>query len=148
LQDVDSKIPPTEDQIKQCESTTNLNVSNQSTKDWYCLLRDAQSELSKQLPPNGIPYFINSNNFVKDSLFCEWGYIINIDTGKLEVYRGFNTKKGGKGRYAEFEDKSSNENSDSKYYGIVLIAEITFAEIREWDEKKIEKIAKKLEGMG
>lgn len=32
----------------------------------------------------------NSYNFAKDGLFCEWAYLINFDTNKLEVYIGFN----------------------------------------------------------
>lgn len=32
------------------------------------------------------------NNFIKDSLFCEWGYIVNLDTECLEVWEGFQKK--------------------------------------------------------
>lgn len=32
----------------------------------------------------------NSYNFAKDGLFCEWAYLVNLDTNELEVYVGFN----------------------------------------------------------
>lgn len=32
----------------------------------------------------------NSIDFVKDSLFCEWAYVIDFDKGTLEVFQGFN----------------------------------------------------------
>ena len=31
----------------------------------------------------------DSSSFIKDSLFCEFAYIINLDTNKLEYYLGF-----------------------------------------------------------
>ncbi len=31
----------------------------------------------------------SKNNFIKNSLFCEYAYIINLDTGKLEYYEGY-----------------------------------------------------------
>lgn len=36
---------PTEEQIRECQPWTNLSVSQQSTSDWYCLLREAQGNL-------------------------------------------------------------------------------------------------------
>tara|TARA_B100000745_G_C20033176_1_gene351828 strand:- start:28 stop:618 length:591 start_codon:yes stop_codon:yes gene_type:complete len=39
--------------------------------------------------PDCLPLKDNSN-FGKDSLFCEWAYIVNFDTNSLEVYKGFN----------------------------------------------------------
>lgn len=30
---------------------------------------------------------IDNVSFLQDSLFCEWGYVINLDTNVLEIYR-------------------------------------------------------------
>ena len=35
---------------------------------------------------------VSLQDFIKDSLFCEYGYIINMDTKKLEMYEGFQKK--------------------------------------------------------
>lgn len=32
----------------------------------------------------------NEINFIKDSLFCEWAYVIDLDEKTFEVYKGFN----------------------------------------------------------
>lgn len=62
--------------------------------------------------------FPNRKSVLGDSLFCEWAYIINLDTKKLEVYRGFNKDKNAEGRYAHLKN-----NGNSKYYGVKLIYE-------------------------
>lgn len=39
--------------------------------------------------PEGI-VLRNSISFANDSLMCEWAYVIDLDLGVLEVYKGFN----------------------------------------------------------
>ncbi len=103
---------PTEEQIKQCEKYTDLAVSNQSTTDWYCLLREAQGDLEAYANAGFMP---NNQEFLNDSLFCEWAYIINLTNDVLEVYKGFQQSKP-EGRYSE---APPNEQG---YYGVGLIA--------------------------
>ena len=33
---------------------------------------------------------IDDSDFVQDSLFCEWAYVIDFDKNTFEVYQGFN----------------------------------------------------------
>lgn len=154
MQEVDSDTPPTKEQWEKCHKagTINLGVSSQKEDDWYCVLRNLQGDLSKQCPPSGVPYFVKNNDFVKDSLSCEWGYIVNVDTGKLEIYKGFNKNKNGRGRYARMFDKEDaarrKEHREKPYYGIVLVAEVPFADIRKWSETDIEKAATGFEVTG
>src|SRR5690606_5458243 len=70
------------------------------------------------------PRFASGNLFVGDSLFCEWAYVFNLDTGKLEVYRGFQ-KTPGVGRYAHLD---LNPDHEPTYYGMSLVAELPLAE--------------------
>lgn len=44
--------------------------------------------------------FEEYNNFLFDSLFCEFAYIINLDENVLEFYIGFNKNPEADGRYA------------------------------------------------
>jgi hypothetical protein len=34
---------------------------------------------------------VNRIDFVRDSLYCEWGYVLDLDANTLEVFEGFNT---------------------------------------------------------
>ncbi|HBD95376.1 MAG TPA: hypothetical protein DC057_14505 [Spirochaetia bacterium] len=91
---VDEDDEPTAEQIKDCEEFTNLGVSNQSIYDWYCLLREAQGNLSAY--KSDLRYMIDGKDFIKDSLFCEWGYVINLTSNILEIYKGCQRKRNSK----------------------------------------------------
>ena len=87
IQLVDEDSKPTKEQIKLCKDSdvANFIVSTKSEDDWYCLLRETQGNLKVYID-KVIPYMLNGNNFISDTLFCEWYYIINLDTNKLEVH--------------------------------------------------------------
>lgn len=36
---------------------------------------------------------VNSLDFANDLLFCEWAYVLDLDLGLLEVYKGVNTRQ-------------------------------------------------------
>lgn len=120
---VDSRSTPTDEQISQYEKYANTSVSTQDLKEWYVLLRQTQGQLQPFV--EDLKYMINSTGFLLDSLFCEYAYIINLDTNKLEFYKGFNKNKGGAGRYASLSLKDPAE-----YYGVELIAEFELANIQ------------------
>ncbi len=96
---IDSNIAPTQEQKDTCvkANVVDLNVSNRSLDDWYCLLRKLQGNLSSYIN-KVVPYMENGNDFIDDTLFCEWAYIINLDTNKFEVIYGWNNR-----RKAEFD---------------------------------------------
>lgn len=128
---VNEQAKPTEQEIKNCmdNNSVDLSVSNKSTDDWYCLLRELQGDLDALYKCN-VAYMTNGSNFIKDSLFCEYAYIINLDTKCLEFYKGFqhNPQKGN--RYGE------KPNEDS-YYPCALVAEIPIVFIQATDVNEI-----------
>lgn len=69
---------------------------------------------------------IDSHEFLADSLFCEWAYIINLDNYSFEVHRGFNKSPDEAGRYSGLQI----ENSDG-YHGVKLISEIPLVNLKE-----------------
>jgi len=128
---VNNDIPITTKDIQEYNKYCNLEV-NDGDLSWYSLLREAQGDLSA-------PATEDSADFLEDSLFCEWAYIVNIDTGKLEIYRGHNQEPSANhGRYANIE-------YDNGYYGVKLIKEIPFDEIRKLNDTQMEELAEKLE---
>ena len=88
---------PTKAQINECAEYYNGSVSTQSVTDWYCLLREAQG--NPDAYKNGLKYMIDSHNFIKDSLFCEYAYIINLDQNELEFWVGFQKEPWDDNRY-------------------------------------------------
>jgi hypothetical protein len=81
----------TPEQIEECAQWLDSSVSGQTASEWYCLLRQSQGKPEAYM--KGLKYMIDNQSFLTDSLFCEWGYIINLDTGMVEVYRGFQKTK-------------------------------------------------------
>lgn len=84
---VNENSTPTPEQITECSDYYDGNVSRQTPEDWYCLLRKTQGDLNVYRA--GLKYMIDNHDFIKDSLFCEYAYIINLDTKKLEFWVGF-----------------------------------------------------------
>lgn len=93
---VDEDKKPTKKQKEDCikAGVTNFSVASRSEDDWYCLLREAQGEIGLYIN-KVIPYMINGNSFIEDTLFCEWYYIINLDTLRFEVFENDYTNRRG-----------------------------------------------------
>lgn len=117
---VDESGAPTQDQITTMVDAGlhNPNVSSGETAEWYSLMREAQGKLHANLTTG---YMIDNLEFASDSLFCEWGYLVNFDTNRLEVYEGFNENT----PVGRFQDMKGQGHS--KYRPITLVAEIPFA---------------------
>lgn len=94
---VDEQDKPTKKQIAECIEYYDDSVGTQSANDWYCLLRDAQGDLN--VYKRGLKYMIDNHDFIEASLFCEYAYIINLDTNCLEFYVGFQTEPYSSNRY-------------------------------------------------
>ena len=119
---------PTEEQVKNCVANGwyDENVSRKTTDDWYCLLQNVQGNFLALLAAarNGRPVYMENNaEFIKDSLFCEYAYIANLDTKMLEFYVGFQKRPQEGNRYGTEPIEGS---SGRKYYPCRLAAEIPF----------------------
>ncbi len=134
--------PPSEANRKRYAEIADMNVSGQSDADWYCLLRnchgtikpwvegiselsyydyDKREQVTREISdPKPVGHMLDAADFPADSLFCEWGYVINLDDGLFEVYEGFQKTLHDSGRFA-----SPTKADDSDYYPIKLVA--TFA---------------------
>lgn len=79
--------------------------------------------------------FLENNNFIKDSLFCEYGYIINLDTNKLEIYIGYQKKPQKNNRYGVIKTYNN-------YYPCKLVKQIPLSSIRKENFSLKEKLNK------
>ena len=129
---------PTYGQKEKYRKYADLSVAEQSLNSWYCLLRKSQGDLGAY--KEGLIHIIDSKEFLFDSLFCEWAYIINLDTNNLEIYKGFNNDPTSSGRYA-----NKSVHDDKAYYGVALISEIPLIDIGKMNKVKISKLCKELE---
>jgi len=131
---VGRKTKPTLQQQMLYGRFSDISVGNQTAEDWYCLLRRLQGELYKTLV---VGVMLNWNDFIYNSVMCEWGYIVNMDTKELEVYEGFQEKPA-KGRYGFIR------NPESKWYGCGLVLTVPFKRVGSMNKKGLGPVMDKL----
>jgi hypothetical protein len=85
LRVVDENAPPTAEDVQQLAPWTNLNVSNQSTEDWYCLLRDTQGDPEAMLKAGVL---LDGSTYAG----IEYSYFVDLDTGHFLAYDGARRK--------------------------------------------------------
>ena len=129
---VDNEKKPTKKQIKECQKKrwTHVDITYETEAhinciDWYTLLRETQGNLN--FYKRGLSYMIDDHNFIKDSLFCEYGYIINLDENCLEFWMGFQNKPQKGNRYGT---KKYSEY-DTPYYPCKLMKKFSLTRLSE-----------------
>ena len=134
--EIDANVKPTEEQKQYCEQMLwcNHGVSHRNEDDWYCLLRGAQEPENWQFSVDHgkTVYVDNCTDFIKDSLFCEYAYIYDIDIEVLEFYEGFQKVSQEKNRYGI-------EPNEDGYYPCRLIGAICKEDVDKSDAKNIVK---------
>lgn len=132
---VDKDVQPTEEQKKLLAQYTNTGVGGQSTEDWYCLLRNTQGNPEHILTAR---FFEPYDSYMLDSLFCEWAYVLNLDTEELEVYKGFQPAAGDlPGRYRKLPLPEMDPGEEREYGAVALNLTIPFKAIATADIEKM-----------
>ena len=124
---VDEDTPATAEAMVLCKRYCDTGVSTQNMTDWYCLLRRSQG--CPEAYANGLRFMIDSADFIRNSLFCEFAYIINLDENVLEYWIGFQIKPDPKNRYG-------TEGYD-KYFPCKMVKKYSFSSI---EKKEIDEI--------
>lgn len=127
LKVVSEDTPPTDGDIARLSAYHDSGVSTGSPREWYSLLRHTQGNAAATLESGVI---IDGNDFARDSLFCEWGYVIDLDSEMFEIYQGFQKEPHEEGRFAHLEPiKDENYAIAGRYYPIKLVAAYSLREI-------------------
>lgn len=73
------------------------------------LHRDTASEILQMIQDGNVRVLKNDLDFASDGLFCEWAYVIDLDTRRFEVYTGFHKEPlTEKDRFYFLKDKEEN----------------------------------------
>jgi hypothetical protein len=107
-------------------------VNPNSDQSYYWKLRDLQGDWQATLDA-GLMH-AGGSDFALDSLFCEWGYVIDLDRPSLEVYRGFQRAPHTDGRFADRNPEGEPSVSGSTYYPVRLVARWGLEELPTEDE--------------
>lgn len=88
--------------IEKYKKFADLNVSEQKFSDPYCLFREIQgADWIDEMYKGELQDYLIDNKFITESLFCEYAYIINLDSMKFEFYDGFQKKQQKGNRFGE-----------------------------------------------
>jgi len=91
----DSHGSPTEENFLYYQGILGNEIGgglgfDRAKTDWYALLRSYQGVGCLEAILDGtLKHRVESIEFIKDSLFCEYAYILNFDDGALEFWKGF-----------------------------------------------------------
>lgn len=80
---------------------------------------------------DGVFEMVDAGEFPKDSLSCEWAYIINLDDATLEVCKGFNRDKDA--QHPRYAVDTVEDVFGETYYAVRLLTAIrlTFSQEKE-----------------
>lgn len=68
----------------------SMDIADAMEKKYPQFSRNIGSDILKLIYFGEALELQNSIEFVEDSLFCEWAYVIDLDNNVFEVYQGFN----------------------------------------------------------
>ena len=140
---VDPDSKPTDNDITKYKRFCNTHVGRCTELDWYCLLREVQgAEALPAILDGTLDVWIDNTDFIKDSLFCEWAYFLDLESDILEIYKGFQSTPDPTNIFGTEFCKSYN---DDKYYPCKLIYKIGFEKLKKYSDKQLESLVRKLE---
>lgn len=119
LRVVEPTSKPTAEDIERLKPYADERVSTRQMDDWYVLLRGTQGSPAAQLDAGVIE---DASNFPADSLFAEYGYVVDFDGRVFEAYEGFQHQPHDKGRFAALP----RDPESPGYHPVALVASWSF----------------------
>lgn len=110
------------------------NISIKLYSKYPHLSRDMGGKIFEYIENNKPTYILNDKDFGKDSLFCEYAYVINLDNDTLEFYKGFQKELPEK---SIFCDPKKDKPNKSGYYPVKKALVLSFEQIKNTPKKEI-----------
>lgn len=115
---------PTEEQLKDLADYIRMNkIEDAEGMDWYSMLHGSQGKPT-DYDYSHLKYMTDAESFIKDSAFCEYAYVINLDTNAIEFWTGWQRVKQEGNRYGECKVYGA-------YYPCRLEEEYPFEEVKK-----------------
>jgi len=127
--------PATPELIDRLRRYADTSVSTRAVKEVYVLTRKMQGDIEAYLDAEFMEN--GGERFMGDSLFCEYAYIVNLDDGILEFYKGFQSKPHEEGRYANLPiDTEQQGRINQQYYPVALVGSFPLDAIPDdWEQQ-------------
>jgi hypothetical protein len=130
------KIGQLKEKLEKCRFITDAEYEALGDDTWLeempQLSRNVQADIIDMIM-DGTTVLQDRRLFPGDSLFCEWGYVIDLDKEVLEVYKGFTHKPLPKN--ARFKHLEAEMKSGDSYYPIKLATKIRFQDLPKTDQE-------------
>jgi len=119
----------------ECRQIDKAGIAKvEADKNWSesypHLSRDCSFKVLELIYRKGVRELSLDLEFMKDSLFCEWAYVIDFDKNTFEVYKGFNTRKLAKSARFYGDGKPGYTTGNGRnYYPVRLLLKYTLFDL-------------------
>jgi len=112
----------------------SCDIANAVKNAYPALSRDTGSEILSLIYEEEVNELENSLEFVKNSLWCEWAYVIDLDKETFEVYEGFNREGLDENERFFFDGYCYDSKSSGSYYPVKLTKSYSLNNLPSEDE--------------
>lgn len=126
--------------LEKCYFLNGTYSEEESKKLWeqykVFLTRDTGAEILAAIANSDLEKIALRNNlgFGKDSLFCEWAYMLDLDENKLIGFCGFNKDKEKQDPLFAISEDDPTFRDSAGYYGIRRVAEFKLDDLPPFEE--------------
>ncbi|MDO8643363.1 MAG: hypothetical protein Q7S00_00140 [bacterium] len=144
----DKEIKQTEKKVGILGGFMTLEQSEKFHEIFPSLNRDHGAGILEMIDRQGVRDLQDRQSFATDSLFCEWGYLLDLDKKVVEVYRGFQTQPVSETeRFAKPADTKQRTKrwlrGETQYHAIKCWKKIPFKQFTMAKIKELKKILDK-----
>jgi hypothetical protein len=127
-----------EDLQERYKKYADISVAEKSLSSWYCLLRDLQGVgYLQEIKAGNLKHAVDGIAGIRDSLFCEYAYILNMDDKAFSFFEGHQTS-------SQIGNPFGTDANSDGYYPCALMWEVPFKDAVERMEQEIDKDEKLL----